>query len=280
MDSPVTRRGLMKFLSIGAIGAMVTPASPEASTAVAPPWCDPEGEPTSFKLCSELIFPHQGDSFDAIIDKLRFGNVRYVNGDTISHSLVAENAHEIATSQAPAVMFLSCADSRVPPELLCDQPRARLFVTRVAGPVVTDEVGASLEFAVKVLGSVFLVVLGHSDCGAVRNAISLARGEASFPPGEFGQIGKRLDRIVPAVKIAEGQSGATEAAPTTGGSLLESATQANAIMVAQTLSQLDPILKPAVVSGNLEVAAAYFDIPSGAATGLAKCSLRTCLPPD
>src|SRR5262245_25210856 len=268
MDSPVTRRGLMKLFSIGAVGAMVRPAS----AADAPAWCDPEGDPTAFGLCSDLLFPHQNDSFNAIVDKLRFGNVRYVNGDTIAHSLIAENAEEIASGQAPAVMFLSCADSRVPVELLADQPRSRLFVCRVAGPVVTDEIVASLEFSIKVLGSVFLVVLGHSDCGAVRNAIALAHGEATFPPDQFGQIGKLLEKIVPAVKIADGQPGVTP--------LLERATKANAILQAQTLTQLDPILRPGVASGNVGVGAAYFDIPTGAATGLAKCTLRTCLPPD
>jgi carbonic anhydrase len=119
---------------------------------------------------------------------------------------------------------------------------------------------ASLEFSVRVLGSVFLVVLGHSDCGAVRNAISLAHGEASFPPAEFGQIGKLLEKIVPAVKIADGQPGVTP--------LLQRATNANAILMAQALTQVEPILAPAVRSGALGVAAAYFDIPSGVATGL------------
>ncbi len=256
MESPVTRRGLMKLLGIGAVGAMVTPAS----AAEAPRWCNPDGDPTSFRLCSELLFPHQNDSFNAIADKLRFGNVRYVNGDTISHSLVAENEQEIATGQAPAVIFLSCADSRVVPELLCDQPRARLFVGRVAGNVVTDEIVASLEYAVKVVGAKYLVVLGHSDCGAVRSAISLAQGQNSFSPEEFGQIRKLLDKIVPAVRIAEGQVGVP--------SLLERATNANAILMAQTLTQLEPILAPAVRSGDLGVVAAYFDIPSGVATGL------------
>jgi carbonic anhydrase len=256
MDSPVTRRGLMKLLGISAVGGVLLPASESGAL----DWCSPDRGPTAFRLCSELLFPNQNDSLNAIVDKLQFGNVRYVNGDTISHSLVSDNDQELATGQAPAVMFLSCADSRVVPELLCDQPRAKLFVGRVAGNVVTDEIVASLEYAVKVVGAKYLVVLGHSDCGAVRSAISLAQGQNSFPPEEFGQIRKLLDKIVPAVRIAEGQPGVP--------SLLERATNANAILTAQTLAQLEPILAPAVRRGDVGVVAAHFDIASGVGTGL------------
>lgn len=256
MDSPVTRRGLMKLLGISAIGGVLTPAS--ASGALE--WCSPDRGTTAFQLCSELLFPNQNDSLRVIVDKLQFGNVRYVTGDTISHSLVSDNDQELATGQAPAVMVLSCADSRVVPELLCDQPRAKLFVGRVAGNVVTDEIVASFEYAVKVLGATFLVVLGHSDCGAVRSAISLAQGQNSFPPEEFGQIRNLLDKIVPAVRIAEDQPGVP--------SLLERATNANAILTAQALAQLEPILAPAVRGGDVGVVAAHFDIASGMATGL------------
>jgi len=256
MDNPVTRRGWLKLLGVGALGGMLGPAS----SARAEEWCSPDQGITGFRLCSELLFPNQSDSLDVIVDKLLFGNARYMSGDTISHQLAFDNEEELVTSQFPAVIVLSCADSRVVPELLLDQPRAKLFVCRVAGNLVTDEIVASVEYAVKVLDARFLVVLGHSDCGAVQNAISLVQGRNTYPPEEFGQIRNLLERIAPAVRIAEGQPGP--------GSLLDKSTNANAILNAQALAQLEPILAPAVGLGRLGVAAGHFDIGTGEATGL------------
>jgi carbonic anhydrase len=108
----------------------------------------------------------------------------------------------------------------------------------------------------------FLVVLGHNSCGAMDAAIALVNNVNTFPPGEWGEIGKIAAAIAPAVNIAKGQSGP--------GSLLDKSIDANAILNAQALAQREPILAPAVRARDLPlgVAAARFDIGTGEVTPL------------
>src|SRR5438876_10903973 len=101
------------------------------------------------------------------------GNRRYVTGRTTAHKhdLEALKA-KTAESQAPFAAVLACADSRVPVELVFDQTIGHLFVCRVAGNIVSPELIGSLEYGVAVLGAKALMVLGHSNCGAVSATIS------------------------------------------------------------------------------------------------------------
>lgn len=98
---------------------------------------------------------------------LRDGNARFIQGDRLSPNQSLERLQAIATGQQPFAAFLSCADSRVPVEIIFDQGFGDVFVTRVAGNIVTTEVCGSLEFGCAVLGAKVLYVLGHTSCGAV-----------------------------------------------------------------------------------------------------------------
>ena len=201
------------------------------------------------------MVPRQTDSPQAILQKLMAGNGRYMRSQPVSHRFAVESRAELVAGQAPAAAVLCCADSRVGPELIFDQPRAALFVCRVAGNIASDEVVGSLEYAVKVLGSKLVVVLGHSQCGAVKAAIELVRDTSAFPPAEFGQIGLLAQRIAPAVRAVE---------PTTPPSaLLARATDANALLTADALRTLPPILAPRVRAGALAVVPARYDLETG-----------------
>jgi carbonic anhydrase len=108
----------------------------------------------------------------------------------------AERRRELADKQKPFAVVLSCMDSRVPPELIFDQGLGDIFVIRVAGPVLNADELASLEYAIVVKHVALVVVLGHTNCGAVEAA-------AARPPGTTGDgtyLPELLDKIEPAVK--------------------------------------------------------------------------------
>ena len=126
------------------------------------------------------------------LDELLAGNRRFTNGRTTAHRRDLVMLQKSLEKQEPFAAILSCADSRVPVEVVFDQTVGQLFVTRVAGNIVTPEIVASLEYAAAVLGTHTILVMGHSRCGAVTAAIL---GQ-EVP----GQISKLFPHIAPAVQ--------------------------------------------------------------------------------
>ena len=146
--------------------------------------------------------------------------------------------------QEPFAAVLSCADLRVPVELVFDEAIGRIFVTRVAGNICTPEIIASLEYGAAVLGTVSIPVLGHDGCGAVQAAIA---GKA-LP----GQVSALYAPLRPAVERA--------------GPDLVAATQANARIQADLLVTASPVLAELISQGHLKVLAAYYSLGDGAVT--------------
>ena len=149
-----------------------------------------------------------------------------------------------AEKQEPFASVLSCADSRVPVELIFDQSIGHVFVNRIAGNIVTTEIMASIEYGAAVLGTKAIMVLGHGNCGAVKATI-----DAKAVPG---QISSLYRYIRPAVNAA--------------GDNLRAATEANAKIQAQLLRESSPVLAGLIKKGNLSVVAAFFDVESGKVT--------------
>jgi carbonic anhydrase len=179
---------------------------------------------------------------DAAIQRLTRGNLRFISGELAS---LEEDLKLIkqknAESQAPYAAVLACADSRVPVEMLFDETIGRLFVTRVAGNIATAELIASLEYGAAVLGTKAIVVLAHSNCGAVKATI-----DAKPVPG---QISVLYRSIRPAVDQA--------------GSNLEAASKANAKIQAGLLRRASPVLAGLIAKKQLQVVAAYYDVGTG-----------------
>jgi carbonic anhydrase len=140
--------------------------------------------------------------------------------------------------------LLSCADSRVPVELVFDQSIGDLFVTRIAGNIVTSEIIASLEYGVAELGTKVILVLGHRNCGAVKAAI-----QGKEVPGEISAL---FPHIQPAVDLA--------------GTDIEAATKENAKIQSALLREASTVISSFVKQGKVKVVAGYYDIMSGAAT--------------
>ena len=179
---------------------------------------------------------------DQALRELMTGNRRFVDQSMTSFNADLKLLKEkTADNQAPFAALLSCADSRVPVELIFDQSIGKLFVTRVAGNIATADLIASLEYGAAVLGTKAIVVLGHANCGAVKATID---GKA-VP----GQISTLYRSIRPAVDKA--------------GPNLEAAIKANAKIQAGLLRNASPVLAELIGKGQLKIAAAYYDLASG-----------------
>lgn len=182
---------------------------------------------------------------DAALKELMDGNGRFVSGKTTAHEhdLTILKQH-LEEKQEPYAAVLSCADSRVPVEIVFDQTIGHLFVTRVAGNIITPEIIGSLEYGVAVLGTKVILVLGHSNCGAVTAAVA----GKSVP----GQISVLYPHIQPAVDQA--------------GPDYKAVTKANAKIQAKLLSQASTVIAEKIKEGQLKVVAGYYDVGSGVVT--------------
>lgn len=189
---------------------------------------------------------------NAALSALMAGNKRYRSGQwhRVDYSPVGERR---AAAQEPFAAILTCADSRLAPALVFDVERGNIFSAQVAGNTVDDATAGSLEYAVAVLHVPLIMVLGHSDCGAVKAAIDVTAGKTSYPPSRFGSIGAVVDAIVPAV----------QALPA-GERTLDRSIVANARVQAQALRTRGPILPAAIAAARLRVVAAVYDIGTGA----------------
>jgi carbonic anhydrase len=179
------------------------------------------------------------------LSELMEGNQRYVTGTTTAHEHDVQLLKaKTAEKQEPFAAVLSCADSRVPVELVFDQTIGHIFVCRIAGNVTTPEVIASLEYGAAVLGTQVIMVLGHSNCGAVAATI-----KGSAVPG---QISALYPRIRPAVDLA--------------GPHIEAAAKANAKIHATLLAEASTVISGLVKENKIKVAAAHYDVKNGMVT--------------
>ncbi|MPZ59689.1 MAG: carbonic anhydrase [Propionibacteriales bacterium] len=130
--------------------------------------------------------------------ELLAGNHRFVSGDRIHPNQDAERRTALADAQNPFAVVLGCSDSRLAAEIIFDRGLGDLFVVRTAGHVVSPEVLGSIEYAVTVLHTPLVVVLGHDSCGAVRATREAVSGDAS-PAGHLRSV---VDAVAPSVRVA------------------------------------------------------------------------------
>ena len=195
----------------------------------------------------ELAFPAELSaqsnlSPDAALQELMTGNQRFAANQltSISHDLIVLKERTVE-KQEPFAAVLSCADSRVPVELIFDQTIGQIFVTRVAGNIVTPEIIASLEYGVAVLGTEVLLVLGHLGCGAVKAAM-----KSDAVPGQISTLYLGLRH---AVEQSEGN--------------FEKAIEANAKIQADLLRTSSTVIRDAFKAGKLKVEAGVYNLATG-----------------
>ena len=182
---------------------------------------------------------------DEAIDRLMAGNRRYVTAKQTHPNQMPERRAELMDGQRPFAVILGCADSRVPPEVIFDQGLGDLFVVRVAGNIIDDVVLGSIEYAASHLHTPLIMVLGHSQCGAI--GATVAGGDLE------GHIPSLAEAIRPVLDSIQDHTG----------NLVDNTARANARMVSEQLKQSTPVLSDLVNEVELKVVAAFYDLDTG-----------------
>ena len=209
----------------------------------------------SLRLSALVACAHLGAAFAAVApaeaqQRLAAGQARFTAGTATHPHQDAARRVEVSQSQTPFATILTCADSRVAPELLFDQGVGDLFVVRVAGNVAKpDEIG-SVEYGTGHLGAQLLVVLGHSSCGAVKAVLESAEVHGSIP-----------QLVAPIVPAVEKTKAAHPGLP--GAQLLAKAVEANVWQSIDDLLAQSATLRDLVKAGKLQVVGAVYDLATG-----------------
>jgi carbonic anhydrase len=196
-------------------------------------------------LCSAVAADGPQPSAEAVLRELKAGNDHHAAKRYQHPHQTAARQRELAASQSPHAIVLSCADSRVAPEIVLDQGLGDLFDIRVAGNVATDAEIASIEYAASHLHTPLLVVMGHQRCGAVTAAADAGESEGHLP--------SLVALIKPAVDRARSQPG----------DLVDNAVRINVETVVQQICRSTPILAPMVDRGALTVVGAVYSLDTG-----------------
>lgn len=188
---------------------------------------------------------------DAALERLMAGNARYAANQPEQKDFSAGRAAR-AAAQYPIAAIVSCADSRIAPELAFDQGPGEIFVVRVAGNFVNQDGLASLEYGLAVLGIPLIMVLGHSGCGAIDATIKVIKDNITLP----GHLPELVAALKPGVEAAI----AKKPAPA---DLLALATAENVHHNVGYLKTATPIVSESVASGKAKVVGAVYDIATG-----------------
>lgn len=223
------RRDFLKFgvagLAAVALGGALRPARAA------------EGAPTSL-------------SADQALAALKAGNERYVSHPELCSIDLAAQRASVAGHQAPWATVIACADSRVPPELIFGgHGVGELFVARNAGNLVDTATLGTVEYGAAVLGSPLIVVLAHTNCGAVKAACDVITKNATYP----GAIGPMIEPILPAALAARGEPG----------DFVNNAAKKSAERTAARLSAASALISGLAGDGKLKIVAAIYDLETG-----------------
>ena len=227
--SHLSRRRLLGFLCAAATG-LAWAGTVSAKEAKAPPK------------------PQNVVSPDTSLELLMKGNKRYIDGVSRRHDFKHER-EALVGGQNPYAGILSCADSRIAPEYAFDSGRGDLFVCRVAGNFANDDTIASMEYAVAVLGTPLIMVLGHDACGAIDATIKSLKDNTTLP----GHLPSLVTSLTPAVKAVSGRPG----------DQLDNAIRQNVIDNVAKLKSATPILNSAVEQRKLKVVGGIYRLRDG-----------------
>lgn len=230
MNRDIERRTFLKLGMAGIAGAL----------SIAGDWLG-MAQPAS---AATQASPQADATPDKALQKLLEGNQRFTQHHPQYPHQSQARLQEVAQSQHPFATILSCADSRVAAEIVFDQGIGDLFDVRVAGNIATPEVLGSIEYAVVMLGTPVLMVLGHERCGAVTAAV-----QNEVLPGDIGSF---VNAILPAVERVKGQPG----------DAVDNAVTANVQYQIERL-QRSPLLQERLQSGQLKIVGGRYDLDTG-----------------
>jgi carbonic anhydrase len=187
---------------------------------------------------------------DEAIARLKAGNEKYVSAPQVCASDLLKQREQVAKGQTPWAVILTCADSRVAPELLFGGLGVgELFVARNAGNMADTATMGTIEYGTEHLGVPLVVVLGHERCGAVAAACEVVEKHTKFP----GSIGPMVDAIVPAAKAVYGKPG----------DFVDNAVRESAKRTATKIATKSAIVSHLIKDSKVKVLAARYDLDDG-----------------
>lgn len=231
----IGRRDLLRLAGLGGVGF--------AATATGLLWRTQPAEAVASSVTSPKDI-----SPEAALQQLLEGNQRFVQHKQEYPHQSATRLQEVAQAQHPFATILSCADSRVPAELLFDAGIGDLFDIRVAGNVITPEVLGSLEYATTLLSTPLVMVLGHERCGAVTAAVQ----GGSLP----GKIGAFVQPIKPVLSIVKGKPGDP----------VDNAVVANVHYQIEQMKRNSALITHQALQGKLKIVGGRYDLDTGEVT--------------
>ena len=187
------------------------------------------------------------------LDMLKHGNERFISGNALKRDILAQ-VKQTSEGQFPFAAIVSCLDSRIIPEIVFDQGAGDLFVARVAGNFVNDDILGSLEFATKLAGAKLIVIMGHTDCGAVKGACDMA---------QLGLLTAALANINPAVEAVKGDYTPRSSKNT---KFVNAVAEMNVQLTIKKLRDRSVVLRKMLDNGEIGLIGAMYDISSGKVT--------------
>jgi len=186
---------------------------------------------------------------DEVIQHMKAGNERFRAGRPQHRDLMAE-AKATAKGQYPAAVVFSCIDSRAPAELILDFGIGDIFSGRIAGNVADEDVLGSIEFACKVAGSKVVLIMGHTNCGAIKGVIDGA---------ELGNLTALLSKIRPAVEATRytGERSSKNYA------FVDAVARENVVMTIANVRQRSPVLRDLESAGTIKIAGSMYNLETG-----------------
>jgi carbonic anhydrase len=187
---------------------------------------------------------------DEILEKFKIGNRRFLDGRPKFRDALTD-VKRTALGQTPHAIVLGCIDSRKPAEVIFDKGLGDIFNARVAGNFVNTDILGSIEFACKVSGSRLILVMGHSDCGAVKAAVDDVR---------LGNITPMLANLKPAVaSVTESRGRATSE----DNAFVAAVARENVLLNMKKIPHDSPIIAEMVDKGEVRIVGCMYDLASG-----------------
>ena len=190
---------------------------------------------------------------DIGLEMLKQGNQRFVSGKTVKRDLMAQ-VKQTSKDQFPFAAVVSCLDSRISPEIVFDRGIGDLFVARVAGNFVNDDILGSLEYACKVVGAKLIVIMGHTECGAIKGACDEA---------QLGLLTATLANINPAVRAVRGDYTPRNSKNT---EFVQAVSKMNVNLTMQKLRDRSVVLREMLDNGEIGMVGAMYDVSTGKIT--------------
>jgi len=187
-----------------------------------------------------------------ILQKFKDGNQRFVQGKMLHRDYIKEK-ELTAAAQHPYAIILSCIDSRKPVEVIFDKGIGDVFNARIAGNFVNTDILGSMEFATKLMGSKLILVVGHSNCGAIKGAIDNV---------QLGNLTAMLSHIKPAIAAVQETGDKTSK----NKKFVEAVAKQNVLQAQKDILSGSTIIKELVDSGKVQIAGAMYDLETGVVT--------------